>query len=51
MADVDVSKNKHAAGAYNFLDCKDLHGRRKIKLSINPEEFFNNPKENIIIYF
>lgn len=50
MADVDVSKNKHAAGAYNFLNCKDLHGRRKIKLSINPEEFFNNPKENIIKY-
>lgn len=49
MADPDVQTKTIVNN--KFLDSKDLTGRKKIKINVNPDEFFYNPlkyiKENL----
>ena len=49
MADPDTKTTN--IRTFNFLNSEDLKGRTKIKINVNPEEFFNNPlkyiKENL----
>ena len=49
MADPDTKTTN--VRTFNFLNSEDLKGRTKIKINVNPEEFFNSPlkyiKENL----